>query len=73
MSSRCPGRARHWRVAWGTVGVRRPVCIYCGSPNPRPLTEWEWEDLIMWSQDHSLGDHVRSAVKARQAEQEAAR
>jgi hypothetical protein len=65
--SRCPGRARHWRIAWRTVGLRTPVCIFCGSPNPRPLTECEWSDLIDWSQDHGVGDYVRSAIEARAA------
>jgi hypothetical protein len=64
--SRCRDRARHWRIAWGTVGLRTPVCVYCGSPNPRPLKDWEWDDLIDWSQDHNVGDHVRSAIESRQ-------
>ncbi len=66
MADRCRGRARHWRIAFGTVGLRTPVCVYCGSANPRPLAEWEWEDLIGWSQDHNVGDHVRSAIEARE-------
>lgn len=64
----CPGRGRHWRTIWNTVGLRAPVCVYCGDPNPRPLTDWEWEDLIGWSQDHSVGDHVRTAIEAHQKE-----
>jgi hypothetical protein len=67
MSTRCQCRARHWRIAFGTVGLRTPVCVYCGSPNPRPLADWEWDDLIGWSQDHNVGDHARSAIEARQA------
>jgi hypothetical protein len=61
----CPGRARHWRVAFGTVGLRTPVCVFCGSPNPRPLADWEWEDLTDWSQNHRVGDHVKAAIEAR--------
>ena len=63
--SRCPGRARHWRIAFRTVGLRTPVCVYCGSPNPRPLKEYEWGDLIDWARDHSVGDHVRTALEQR--------
>lgn len=44
----CPGRARHWRIAPGTIGLRMPVCFYCGSPNPKPLTTEEWRELIAW-------------------------
>lgn len=68
-ASRCIGRARHWRIAWGTVGLRTPVCVYCGSPNPRPLTRWEWDDLIEWSKTGAnMGEHVRTAIEARSAE-----
>jgi hypothetical protein len=73
--TRCPGRGRHWRIAWRTVGLRTPVCLYCGSANPRPLTEAEWADLIDWAEHYSVGDHVRVAIEARQAQRgaEAAR
>jgi hypothetical protein len=63
--ARCPGRMRQWRIAFGTVGLRTPVCVFCGSPNPRPLTEAEWRDLADWARDHSVGDHVRTALEAR--------
>ena len=63
----CPGRARHWRTAFGAVGMRTPVCVYCGSPNPRPLADWEWEDLINWARERSVGDHVRTAIEGRAA------
>jgi len=66
MKKGCRGRARHWRIAFGTVGLRTPVCVYCGSPNPKPLTDYEWDDLIGWSQDHNVGDAVRTAIEARQ-------
>jgi hypothetical protein len=64
----CDGlRVRHWRIAFGTVGMRAPVCCYCGSPNPVPLTDNEWAELIDWSRHHSTGDHVRTAIEAHQA------
>jgi len=64
----CPNRGRHWRTAFGTVGLRTPVCVYCGSPNPRPLADWEWDELIGWASDHSVGDHVRTAIEVRAEE-----
>ena len=69
MADRCPHRARHWRIAFGTVGLRTPVCVYCGSPNPKPLTDDEWAALIDWSQMAAVGDHVRTAIEGRQREQ----
>lgn len=39
--------------------MRAPVCIYCASPNPRPLTEAEWGDLIDWARNHPVGALVR--------------
>lgn len=68
MASRCPGRVRHWRIAFGTVGLRTPVCVYCGSPNPKPLTDLEWRELIAWSRNAAVGDRVRAAIEAREAE-----
>jgi hypothetical protein len=47
------GRARCWRIIGGTVGMRSPVCIYCGSPNPKPLADWEWAEVTDWY------DHLR--------------
>ncbi len=64
MSTRCPGRARHWRIAFRAVGLRTPVCVYCGSPNPRPLKDWEWEELASWARNVSVGDQVRTALEA---------
>lgn len=67
--NRCPGRARHRRIAWGTVGLRTPVCVYCGSPNPRPLTRCEWDDLADWiNSGANVGEHVRAAMAARPQE-----
>lgn len=66
MAARCPGRVRHWRIAFGTVGMRTPVCVYCGSPNPKPLTENEWAELIDWGNHYRVGDHVRTAIEQHQ-------
>jgi hypothetical protein len=63
----CPGRFRHWRIAIGTVGLRTPVCVYCGSPNPKPLSATEWRELIDWAENMPVGDHVQAAIKERQA------
>jgi hypothetical protein len=59
----CPGRARHWRIAFRTVGMRTPVCVYCGSPNPKPLSEEEWASLLDWSADNRVGRHVAEAIE----------
>jgi|HubBroStandDraft_2_1064218.scaffolds.fasta_scaffold02398_20 hypothetical protein len=65
-ANRCPGRYRHWRVARGTVGMRTPVCVCCGSPNPNPLTEDEWAQLLDWARYHNVGDYVRTAIEKRE-------
>lgn len=62
------GRSRHWRVIRGTVGMRSPVCVCCGSPNPKPLTDDEWRDLIELAKDHNIGDHARTAIEKRREE-----
>jgi hypothetical protein len=62
----CPGRVRHWRAVLGVTGYRAPACVYCGSPNPRPLSEREWADLIRIAAFHNVGDHVRTAIEERQ-------
>jgi len=66
--TRCRDRARHWRIAFGTVGLRTPVCVYCGSPNPKPLADHEWEALIEHSREFNVGDHVRTAIEAHEAQ-----
>lgn len=71
MADRCTGRARHWRTAPGFVGMRTPVCVYCGSPNPKPLSEDEWEYLIGWANERSVGHHVRAAIDRHQAASDA--
>jgi hypothetical protein len=27
-------------------GFRSPVCVRCGNPNPRPLLDREWDELL---------------------------
>jgi hypothetical protein len=41
----CPGHGRHWFALHGQVGLRSPVCVRCGAPNPRPLSEGELREL----------------------------
>ena len=65
MSTRCIDRARHWRVLRGTVGMRAPVCVVCGSPNPRPLSEDEWAQVIDWAEHYGVGRHVQAAIETR--------
>jgi hypothetical protein len=62
---RCRDRYRHWRIAWGTVGMRTSVCVYCGSPNPKPLDDDERAQLIDRARHYNVGDHVRTAVEER--------
>jgi hypothetical protein len=31
----CKGRMGHWYSVYGEVGLRSPVCVRCGAPNPR--------------------------------------
>lgn len=70
---RCPARARHWRIALGTVGLRTPVCVYCGSPNPKPLKDWEWDELIDWHENsRRQGLWVSAAIEGRLAGQHVA-
>lgn len=47
--------------------MRTPVCVYCGSPNPQPLSDWEWMRLMDWAQVHQVGNHVLAAIEARKA------
>lgn len=65
-----PGRRRHWRVAFGTRGLRAPVCSYCGSPRRGGLSVREWRELLAWSECYpSLGEHVHQALREHQDEQ----
>jgi hypothetical protein len=57
--ARCPHRARHWFTVVGHVGLRSPVCVSCGAPNPRPLSEHDWAEL-MYYRDTVLGRPFRA-------------
>lgn len=48
--NRCPNRTRHWFSLHGMVGVRSPVCVRCGAPNPRPLTADEQATYEYWKE-----------------------
>jgi hypothetical protein len=50
----CPGNFRHWFSFYGWPGFRSPVCVRCGAPNPRPLGETEWGDLIAYLDDSQV-------------------
>lgn len=67
----CPGRARHWFSLWGNVGLRSPVCVSCGAPNPQPLTEDQWAELIQYRDLMPRPFYLQAletAVNARKAE-----
>jgi hypothetical protein len=50
MTARCPGGSRHWYSFHGQAGFRSPVCVrlHCGHPNPRPLTDNDWDILLAY-------------------------
>ena len=48
MSGHCPGHGRHWYSFHGQPGLRCPVCVRCGNPNPRPLREPDWDVLLSY-------------------------
>jgi hypothetical protein len=64
---RCPHRARHWFTIHGVVGLRSPVCTDCGAPNPRPLNDEEWAELLGWQEmtGRRFTGHVGAAIAAR--------
>jgi uncharacterized protein YbaR (Trm112 family) len=66
-ASRCPHRGRHWFTIHGSVGLRSPVCTDCGAPNPRPLSQEEWEELAGWQQmtGRTFRGHVGAALTLR--------
>lgn len=68
--SRCPGHGRHWYTVHGAVGLRSPVCVRCGDPNPRPLSEDEWAELTGFAAleakaGYPLGGAIGQAIAAR--------
>jgi hypothetical protein len=46
----------------GAVGARSPVCTSCGSPNPKPLTEDEWEEVLYRSYHYAPNPFVVNAL-----------
>lgn len=54
---KCPGHMRHWFTLG--VGIRTPVCVRCGAPNPRKLTDDEWDELRGCRR---VGHHVVAAL-----------
>jgi hypothetical protein len=62
----CPGHARHWFSIM--VGVRAPVCVRCGHPNPKPLTEQDWEELEAHDRYRPIRGHVGEALAKHRAE-----
>ncbi len=69
MTARCPGHSRHWfsfrsRQVGGT-GVRSPVCVRCGSPNPNELTSDEWIGLgeLFPEKYGETADQVRESIR----------
>jgi hypothetical protein len=63
----CPGNARHWFSFYGMPGYRSPVCVRCGTPNPRPLTAAEWDELLQLRDDPGLRRWVTVWPDARAA------
>lgn len=61
----CPGYARHWFSIHGQVYLRSPVCVRCGAPNPRALTDEELGDLCTFNRYHPgyVGQHVVTALR----------
>jgi hypothetical protein len=40
---------RHWFTVYGSPGLRTPVCVRgCGTPNPKPLNDREWDELLAY-------------------------
>jgi hypothetical protein len=71
MSTRCPGHGRHWYSFTGMPGYRCPVCIRCGNPNPRPLSDAEMGEMIQLRADHQIGSWISVWPDARPAFQAA--
>jgi hypothetical protein len=63
----CPVRGRHWFTVHGAVGLRSPVCVDCGAPNPKPLSEEEWEELEGHQQmiGRTFRGHIGAALTLR--------
>lgn len=48
-------------------GYRSPVCVRCGAPNPRPLTDAERDELLQLRADPQLRRSVSVWEPARLA------
>lgn len=61
----CPGNARHWFSVHGQAYLRSPVCVRCGAPNPRPLTDDQWDQLEDFNAHYPayVGQHVVNALR----------
>jgi hypothetical protein len=71
--SRCPAMERHWFTVWGRTGLRSPVCMNCGAPNPRPLSDTGWATLVSYLSRHAVpNDDLIRAVRERVAAQKIA-
>ena len=68
----CTGGWRHWYSVPREVGLRSPVCVRCGHPNPRPLTDGEWAELEAWARHFTAirgyppRGHAGAALRARE-------
>lgn len=64
--SRCPGHMRHWFSVHGQAYLRSPVCVRCGAPNPRPLTDDELRQLEDFNRHYPsyVGGHVVAGLRA---------
>ncbi len=58
-------------TVWGAVGLRSPVCMRCAEPNPRPLADSEWAELVSIETAGTVGitfgGHLGAAIRARMA------
>lgn len=61
----CHGYQRHWFSIYGQAYLRSPVCVRCGAPNPRPLTDDELDDLadFVKARPRWAGGRVAAALR----------
>jgi hypothetical protein len=60
----CP---RCWYSIPANVGLRSPVCVRCGNPNPRPLSDDQWADLLWYREvrGRPFRAEIEQAIQAR--------
>lgn len=68
-TARCRGHLRHWFSARaysaGGSGLRVPFCERgCGAPNPRPLTDDEWDEYTYYVESHGGSPRTREEYEA---------